>query len=119
MSALVACACGASLDAAPAVVWTMGGVVAEYRHCTACGSHRAYYVDRVEGRRVHLYNDPETSEIWIDPSFGVCEWDSLTDAFDVAPPSELATLMRNGETLARARLEAGELVWVVERPRRV
>ena len=115
---ILACACGASLDDAPEARWSLAGVIAVYKHCQACGSHRAYYVDELAGRRVSLYADPATSEVWIDPSFGVCEFETLTDAFDVAPPNVDATLMRNGEVLARASSSHGpDLVWVVERPR--
>lgn len=116
---LVACVCGASLDDAPGAIWTLDNTVAEYRHCRACGSSRFYAIDREPGRRVCLYADPETSEIWIDPTFGVCEWDALHEAFDVAPPTAASVLVRNGVTLARARELRGILVWVVERPRRV
>lgn len=116
---IVACICGASLDEAPGTIWTFDTYVAEYRHCRACMSTRFYAIDRVEGRRVSLYATA-SSEVWIDPEYGVCEWDALHEAFDVFPPTPEAELVRNGIVLARAReVGHGRLVWVVEPPRRV
>lgn len=121
MSAIVSCACGDSLDKVVGTMWTVGNVVAEYRQCRSCKSHRAYFVNEIPGRRVSLYADPDTSEVWTDPELGVCEFDELVEALtQTTPPNDLAILVRDGRVVARASsLHGAARVWVVERPRRV
>lgn len=96
-AALVSCICGESLDSAPSKgIWTVGGIACEYRDCLHCHSTRAYGpVDVLRGRRVHLYNDPETSEI-------SGEWDSFLDSLTDDPPCAASELRRGGVVLAKA-----------------
>jgi len=112
--ALASCVCGESLDFAKSDgVWTMADVACEYRTCSHCRSTRAYMpADVVRLRRVHLYNDPNTSEI-------SGEWDGLLDALDTAPTVPHAELRRNGVCIARAFTASnGSYGWRVMPPQK-
>lgn len=113
--ALVSCACGESMDAAPSAgTWTLEHVACAYRTCMHCGSSRPYMpADEVPGRAVVRYDDPHSSE-------ASDEWGSLTEALYAAPPPhDRSVLIRNGVTLARAwRGPNGALGWLVQKPER-
>lgn len=111
--AIVSCICGEILDgAASKGVWTVGGIACEYRDCPHCHSTRAYApADVIRGRRVHMYSNPETSEI-------SGEWDSFLEALTDDPPSASSELRRNGVCLAKAWVDVtGKIVgWRVMPP---
>ena len=113
VDAIVACACGESLDGATAgsFMWP-GPVTCEYRTCMHCHSTRAYMpINRLAGRRVHLYRDPSTSEV-------SGEHDELLDALE-EEPSDGAELIRNGVVLARVVIDPdGARAWLVAKPTR-
>lgn len=112
--ALLHCGCGEALDNARVEgVWTMGDVACEYRTCLHCRSTKAWMpVPVVRGRKVHLYEDPESSEI-------SGEWDDLHDALEWIPQGDTAQLIRNGVVLADAmRTAAGDVRWKVRPPER-
>lgn len=92
------CRCPCGYDLAGGIkcgIWTLANIACEYRTCTKCQATRPYRPARtVPGRHIHLYLDPETSEV-------SGEWDDLLEAIANGPPSPLAELRRNGIVLAR------------------
>ncbi len=96
------CACGADLADAPrGPVWTFDTFRAEYRHCGACGSSRAFIPD-VAGPVVVC---------------GVLRVATFHEALEHAPATLTATIQRGAVVLATAeQLDGGALVWNVAPP---
>lgn len=112
--ALLHCGCGDALDTAHVEgIWTMGDVACEYRTCLHCRSTKAWMPRPVvAGRKVHLYEDPESSEI-------IREWDDLHEALEYSPSRETAQLIRNGVVLADAvSSPLGGMRWKIRPPER-
>lgn len=113
-SAILHCGCGDALDGARSEgVWTMGDVACEYRTCLHCRSTKAWMpAPVVRGRKVHLYEDPESSEI-------SGEWDDLHEALEYSPSRDTAQLIRNGVILADAiPSPLGGMRWKIRPPER-